>query len=192
MHKQLVRKLNSSFLSCEKDTETILKKIFIEDREHANELKRLLMINTKDCMDKNNEDYERIVTNTSLADLIREGYIRLTPKLGLPEHEEVKSYIILSFDNFTPNVSNTEHRDCVIHFDVVCHTDYWSIGDYALRPLKICGYLDGMINRARLSGIGWTNFLNCSELILDENLSGYSLIYEAVHGSDDRIPGGDN
>jgi hypothetical protein len=49
-----------------------------------------------------------------------------------------------------------------------------------------------MINRARLSGIGWTNFLNCSELILDENLSGYSLIYEAVHGSDDRIPGGDN
>ena len=33
------------------------------------------------------------------------------------------------------------------------------------------------------------NYIGCKEMVLDEILSGYTLSYRAVHGSDDRIPG---
>ena len=123
-----------------------------------------------------------------LKELRDEGYIRLEPKVKFPEHEEVKSYIIISFDNFV-ETSNTQFRDCTISFDILCHTDYWDLGNFRLRPLKIAGYIDGILNRCKLSGIGELLFANCTELVLDETLSGYTLTYTATHGSDDRIPG---
>lgn len=188
MHVNLIRELDSSFLSCEKDTETILKKLFIEDRKHSEELIRLLTINTEDCLDnKESKVYQEQIKKSSLKYLKENGYVRLAPKLIFPEHEEVKSYIIISFDNFTPNRTNPQFRDCIIHIDVICHTDCWDIGDFRIRPLKICGYIDGLLNESRLSGIGKLHFLGANQLILDENLSGYSLMFEAVHGSDDEI-----
>jgi hypothetical protein len=54
MKKDLVMKptdFTSSFLSCEKDLEAILKKLFIESQPYSDDLKRLLVINTKDCLD---------------------------------------------------------------------------------------------------------------------------------------------
>ena len=126
----------------------------------------------------------------NLSDLRKEQYIRLEPKIKFLEHEEVKSYILISFDNFTPNETNPEYRDCTVSFDVICHTDYWDIGNYQLRPIKIVGYIDGILNNAKLSGIGTFNFAGCNELILDENLSGYTLMYRAIHDvdGDDKIP----
>ena len=47
--------LESSFLSCEKDTETILRRLFIESQPHNSTLKRLLVVNTKDCLTNLNE-----------------------------------------------------------------------------------------------------------------------------------------
>jgi len=41
----------SSFLSCEKDLETILRKLFVESQPYSDKLKKLLVINTKDCLD---------------------------------------------------------------------------------------------------------------------------------------------
>mgnify|MGYP003444014135 CR=1 FL=1 len=61
------------------------------------------------------------------------------------------------------------------------------MGNYRIRPLKIAGYIDGILNEAKLSGIGTFNFLGCNELILDEDLAGYTLTYHAVHGNDDII-----
>ena len=112
----------------------------------------------------------------------------MTPKIRFPDHEEVKSYIILSFDNYLPTQTNSpEFRDSTVSFDIICHTDYWAMGNYELRPLKIAGYIDGLLNETHLSGIGTLNFMGCKEMILDENLAGYTLMYNAVHGSDDRI-----
>lgn len=192
MHYNLNKELKSSFLSCGKDTETILKKLFIEDRQHAEELKRLLVINTKDCMDISNQEYNKIVKKINIGDLIENKYIRLSPKLRMPEHEEIKSYIIITFDNFTPSL-NTEHRDNIIHIDIICHLDYWEMPDFEIRPIKIAGYIDGMLNKTKLSGIGELNFIGMNELILDENLAGYTLMYETIHSidGDDKIPGGD-
>jgi hypothetical protein len=123
----------------------------------------------------------------SLAKLRSDGYIRLEPKVKFGEHEEVKSYLLISFDNFTTNTSNPEFRDCTVSFDILCHTDYWDIGSFRLRPLKIAGIIDGLLNNSRLSGIGTFQFFSCNELVLDEVLSGYTLTYRAIHGTDDKI-----
>lgn len=191
MKRDLARlpELQSSFLSCEKDTETILRKLFVESRPYSDELKRLLVISAKDCLDnQDNPKYIEKLNNMSIAKLREEGYIKLEPKVHLPEHEQVKAYIIISFDNFTPNAKNPEFRDCNINFDVICHTDYWDIGNYRLRPLKICGYIDGLLNKSKLSGIGELFFAGGNQIILSEDLSGYSISYRAIHGTDDQIP----
>lgn len=181
--------LKSSFLSFEKDIEIILRALFVESYPHSEGLKRLLVLNTRDCLDNQESAvYKEKIKEMTLAKLIQKGYIKLNPKLRMPEHEEVKSYIIISCDNFTTNTENPYYRDCTITFDVICNLDYWDLGDYRLRPLKIIGYLDSLLDEAKLTGIGTLNFLSCNELVLSENLAGYTLSYRAIHGNDDRIP----
>ena len=178
----------SSFLSCEKDTESIIRKLFVDSKPHSDTLKRLLLINTPDCLnDMTNQVYINKIKNTSIKDLREQGYIRLEPKIKLNENEEVKSYIVISFDNFVPNATNPEFRDCIVMIDIICHTDYWDVGNFRLRPLKIAGYIDGILNECKLSGIGKFQFAGCNELMLTEELSGYCLMYTATHGSDDEI-----
>ena len=180
-------RFNSSFLSCEKDIEMILKKLFIESKPYSDILKRLLVINTKDCLEDNSEAILNKIQQTTLSQLIKDKYIRLSPKIEIEEHDEVKAYLIISSDNYTTNENNPYYRDCTITFDIICYTDYWDIGNYRLRPLKIAGYIDGILNNAKLSGIGTFNFIGCNELILNETLSGYTLSYRAIHGNDDKI-----
>ena len=119
-------KFNSSFLSYEKDVETILRKLFIESHPYSEILKRLLVINTKDCLDNTeSEIIKEKMKEMTLAKLRQEGYIKLEPKIAMPEHEEVKAYIIMSCDNFSPNKTNNPYyRDCTINFDIICHLDY--------------------------------------------------------------------
>lgn len=180
---------SSSFLSCEKDIEEILRKLFISSKPYSDILKRLLIINTKDCLD-NTESLvvAKKLEEMSLVKMRQEGYIKLEPKLKFGEHEEVKSYIIITCDNFVPNATNPHYRDCTVTFDIICHTDYWDLGDYRVRPLKIAGYIDGILNHARLSGIGTFDFMGCNQLVLNEELSGYTLMYKAIHGNDDTLP----
>lgn len=185
MHTDLNKTVKSSFLSCEKDAQLILKKLFVENPQKK-ELMKLLVINTKDCLD--NLDYNTVISEYNLTRLYREGYVALKPKLKFAEHQEIQSQIIISFDNFIQNSTNPEFRDCTVSFDIICPTDQWDIGDQRLRPLKIAGYIDGVLNQARLTGIGTFQFIGCNELIFDETLSGYTLTYMAVHGEDDKIP----
>ena len=179
---------SSSFLSCEKDIEEILRKLFVSSKPYSDYLKKLLVINTKDCLDnETSTTIQQKIADMNLAKLRQEGYIKLEPKIRLGENEEVKSYIIVSCDNFSPNATNPHYRDCTVTFDIICHTDYWDIGNYRVRPLKIAGYIDGILNKARLSGIGTLQFMGCNQLVLNETLSGYTLMYRAVHGNDDKI-----
>ena len=160
----------------------------MESHPYSEDLKRLLIINTKDCLDnKTSEVYNKYLREATLPYLVEHGFIKIVPKMLLPEHEEIKSYIIISFDNFTPS-GNPQFRDCVVHFDIICHTDYWVMNNYQIRPLKIAGYIDGILNNAKLTGIGTLNFIGCKEIAFDEVLSGYTLSYRAVHGTDDQIP----
>ena len=179
----LTKPITSSFLSCEKDTEIILRKLFIESRPYSDILKRLLVIQAHDALDKNYD-----VANYSLKKLIDDQYIVLTPRIEMQEHAQLQSYIILTFDNFTPDLNNPEFRDCQINFDIVCHNENWDLGNYRLRPYKILGYIDGILNNSKLTGIGTLHFQGTTSYIINEDYTGFVLMYQATHGSDDQIP----
>lgn len=180
------RELNSSFLSCEKDTETILKKLFVESQPHSDYLKRLLTIDAKDCLtNTTKQEYKDRIKQMSLARLVHDGFIRLQPRILMKENESVKSYLLLSFDNFVTNHSNPYYRDCIIEIDVISHISQWDIGNYCQRPIKIVGYIDTILNNSKLSGIGNLAFISCNEIVLSEEIAGYCLMYQAIHGDDD-------
>ena len=185
MQRNELPPIQSSFLSCEKDLELILNKLFIDTGKYSRWLKKLLIINTKDCLDKTITKYDDIVDEYSLADLVNKQYIRTTPRLELDEHEDVQSYLLVSFDNFTTNSVNERFRDCIINFDIICNTKQWALDGLRVRPLMIAGYIDGILNFGKLSGVGETVFLGCNELILDQNLAGYTLSYHVIHFSED-------
>ena len=182
----MTQPITSSFLSCEKDTETILHKLFIQSQPYSNILKKLLIVQAEDCL--TNPKYDSMMKEWSIKRLIDEGYIVLTPKIKQSEHEQAKARIVLSFNHFTPNATNPLFRDCTIDFDILCPLDQWQLHDYQQRPTKIAGYIDGIMNNARLSGIGTVSFLQGDLILMTPSLSGYSLSYLAIHGSDDMIP----
>ena len=68
--------IQSSFLSCEKDTELILNRLFVDGKDYSRWLKRLLIINNKDCLDKTITKYDDIVNKISIADLIAKSSLR--------------------------------------------------------------------------------------------------------------------
>ena len=182
-----IGEFEDSFLSCEKDSETIVKKLFVDSKPYSDMLKRLLLINTPDCLnDMTNPKYIEIIKKTSIQDLHDQGYLRFAPKIPFGENEKVKSYIRISFDHFTPS-GNEHFRNCIVEIDILCHPEYWDLGNFRQRPIKIAGYIDGILNKNKLSGIGTLNFAGCNEILLDENLAGYCLMYTATHGSDDYI-----
>ena len=63
MRKDLVKTqpLYSSFLSCDKDTETIIKTLFVDSKPYSDILKRLLVVNKPDCLDTENTDYQKLI-----------------------------------------------------------------------------------------------------------------------------------
>ena len=190
MQKNLAKIISpSSFQSCEKDLELVIKKIFVESKPDSDMIKRLLVINNPDCLTNlTNQAYIDAIKDLTPAALMEYGYLRVAPILEFGEHEDLKSYILITFDGFATCETNPQFRDCTVTFDIMCHTSTWKMPNYQLRPFKIMGYIDGNLNNTKLSGIGTFQFLAANELILDNELAGYSLVYAAVHGSDDKIP----
>lgn len=180
----LKKNFRSSFLSCTKDQETIWRKLFVESRPYSDKLKKLLVINAPNCLDDSQQQYQDIIRQITIKDLKDNQYIKAVPKLSFGEHEEVRSYIMLEFDDFVPT-DNPMYRDCVVSLTIICHLDYWEMDDYDLRPWKIAGYIDGILNEERLSGIGTLQFLGANQLILNEYLGGVQLRYLATHSKTD-------
>lgn len=181
----------STFLSHAEDQETIWRKLFVESRPYSDMLKKLLIINTPDCLDRTQDQYQRKIEQYSIKDLHDNQYIKATPKLSFGEHEEVKSYIMLDFDDFSPS-ENPCYRNCVISFTIISQLDYWELDDYQLRPWMIAGYVDGIMNYTRLSGIGKLQFLGAQQLVLNEYLGGVMLRYSASHSEADDSQNIDN
>ena len=159
--------------------------MFVESRPYSDKLKRLLVINTPDCLDESKLQYQEVLEHVTLDFLHDHKYLRTVPKLAFGEHEEVKAYILLEFDDFVPT-ENPHYRDCVISFSIICHLDNWELEDYKLRPYQIAGYIDGLLNETKLSGIGTLQFMGASELVMNEYLGGILLRYIATHGNEDR------
>ena len=162
----------SSFLSVEKDLDIIIQAMLANKR-----LAKLLVHNRRDALHLNlPEDF-------SPVDLIGTN-IKTVPKLYIDG--SVLSYIIISFDNFTPNATNPEFRDNIVSFDIVCHFDQWQLNDLALRPYKIAAEIDTMFDNTHLTGIGTFQFLGANQIVLNDEFAGLSLMYQAVHGGEDK------
>ena len=152
--------------------EIITNKILKNER-----LKRLLFYTTKDALDKPN------ITEDESLELFGKN-IKIIPKLYIDS--SVLNYIIISFDNFTPNATNPEFRDNIISFDIICHFDQWQLKGFQLRPYKIAAEIDSMFNGKHLTGIGDLEFLGANQLILNDEFAGFSLMYQAIHGEEDK------
>ena len=201
MRKDLIslKPIYSTFLSCDKDIQKILKTLFVQSRPHSDILKKLLIINSKDCLE-NNEEYQRVIDSFFFFVLIDKDYIRLNPKISRGTHQEVKSYIIISLDNFSPNIRNSQYRDYIINFDIVCYNDTWVLNDYKIRPLMICGYIQGILRSLtssnsknkksydadiKLTVIGKYQLIGCKQVVLNEDLSMYTLSFRGMHFTED-------
>ena len=161
----------SSFLSVEKDLEIIVKYLCKNER-----LKRLLYYTTKDAIDKPDLDDEQMIQ-------LFNKNIKLIPKLYVDG--SVLNYLIINFDNFTQN-GNPEFRDNIVEFDIICHFDQWHLKDYQLRPYRIAAEIDSMIDKTHLTGIGKLEFLGANQIILTDEYAGLCLMYQAVHGEEDK------
>ena len=174
----------SSFFSYEKNLELIVKKLFVDNPAYAENLKRLLVINKPDCLATGNEAYNELIQDYSAGRLKKEGYIRTVPRLDLKEHEDIKSYIIIMMDDFTPT-SNEKYRDCTITFFIFSEYDYAEMDNYEYRPIKIAGYVDGIMRDAKLAGIGKLQFLGAQQVPLNEYWGGVALMYVTTHGEEE-------
>ena len=162
----------SSFLSMEKDASLISNMLLRNER-----LKKLLYYTTPDCLDR------KTLTEDQSLELFGKN-IKLVPKLYVDN--SVLNYIILSFDNFTPNMTNPEFRDNIIEFDIICHFDQWQLKDFQLRPYRIAAEIDSMFDEKHLSGIGLLHFLGANQMILTDEYAGLCLMYQAIHGGEDK------
>ena len=198
----LMKPIYSSFFSCETDTEKLIRTLFVDSKPYSDKLKRLLIINNPDCLDQTNQDYQNLIDSKPLSALLSEGYVRISPKTARKEFENIKSYILIFFDDFTSNSVDPTYKDCIITFDIICYDDEWELDGLKLRPLQIAGYIDGILNsltdqnkvawqnrnsnRIKLSGMGEYSFLGLSYSALNQDISMYTMVYQAMHFTQDN------
>ena len=198
-----MRPIHSSFFSCAQDTETILKQLFVKSNPYSDRLKRLLVINNPDCLNQNNQSYQQLIDSKPLSVLRKEGYIRTNPKIARKQFQNIKSFILLTYDNFSSNAIDPKFMDCTVNFDIICYDDEWDLQNFQIRPIVIAGYIDGILNsisndnkiawqnrgsssNIKLSGMGEYYFLGLNLVVLNEDISMYTLSYRALHFTEDK------
>lgn len=162
----------SSFLSVEKDMDIIVNMILKNER-----LKKLLYYTTKDCLDKPN------LTEDESLELFGKN-IKIVPEINI--EDTLENYLIIKFDNFTPNDTNPEFRDNIIELDILCPLEACHLRDFKLRPFLIAAELDSMLEQRRLSGIGKTQFAAAATRIFNQNYFLLCLAYKVIHGEEDK------
>ena len=162
---------HSSFMSVDKDLALITERIL----KNKN-LCKILYYTDRDALDRPN------LTEEQRLGLMGKN-IKIVPKIYVDG--SVLAYIIISMDNFTPS-ANPEFRDNMITFDIVCHLDQWQLKDFQLRPYRIAAEIDSMFNNERLTGIGELHFMGASQIVLSDEFAGITLMYEAIHGGEDK------
>ena len=172
MKKEIYSYPKSSFLSTEKDMSIIVNMIMKNER-----LKKMLHYTTRNCLSMPN------LTEDESLDLFGKN-IKIVPKLYVDG--SVLTYIVVSFDNFTQNKTNSEFRDNIVEFDIICHFDQWHMKDFELRPYKIAAELDSMFNGKHLTGIGELQFLGANQIVLTDEYAGLCVTYLAIHGEEDK------
>lgn len=162
----------SSFLSVDKDMNLIVNHILENER-----LCKMLYYSSADALKR------KELTEEEKLSMFGKN-IKIVPKLTVDN--EVLQYLCIGFSNFITNPTNPEFRDHTIEFDIVCHFDQWTLGDFALRPYKIAAELDTMFDKKKFAGIGLLEFVGATPIMLTDEFGGLCLMYRTVNGEDDR------
>lgn len=102
--------------------------------------------------------------------------ILITPKI--PDDDQDKNcYIIVLLDNYVLDPKNSDFKQTVIRFDILCPMDRWLINDRSLRPYMIMNRIDTLFNEQKLAGIGNLSFEGAVRLVVSPYLAGYTLNY---------------
>lgn len=174
MYRKNYNPPKSSFLSMEKDLSIILDKILSNER-----LKKLLYYTTRNALSQPN------LTEEQSLSLIGKN-IKIIPKLFVDP--DVLNYLIITFEDFTPNSTNPEFRDSNIIFTIVCHMDQIQLEDLKLRPYRIAAELDTMFQNKHLTGIGTVQFsISPQMVVVNEEFVALRLTYSTIHGGEDKV-----
>lgn len=184
MQKNTYEYPKSSFLGMAKDTALIVDKIISNKK-----LLRLLYYTSPDCLDWGSE---KDITQEQIRDMFKprikddptSKQISNVPKIKIDKDK--KTYLRITYDAFTPNDTNTFFRDHVVEIKIVCHFENWDLNNFELRPYRIAGEIDSMLQGQHLTGIGTINFLGASQDVYDEAYGGVTLRYLAIRGEEDK------
>ena len=182
----LRKNFQRSFISHQADQEMIWRKLFVDSEGYSDILYRLLVIDQKDCLDETQAQYKELISQYNVGRLKKEGYITAVPRIQLEEHETNKTYILFEMDNMVPNGTNPEYMDSMITFTIFSNFDSWELNDYQIRPWVIAGYINGLLNGSRLTGIGKLECIGASQFAMNEHFGGVMIRYNAVHGQEDN------
>ena len=167
----------SSFLGLAKDTALLMNKIL-----NNQTVLKLMYYNRPDVL-VNRQIPD--VTSEQIKQLIANGQITNVPRIRVAP--EKNTFLVLTFDSFTPNTTNSYYRDHIVEIKILCNFDIWPLVDYEIRPYRLAGELDAMLNGAKMTGIGELNFLYAEEDLYDNVLGGITLKYLAVRGHEDEV-----
>lgn len=171
----MIVEAHSSFLGVPKDLAYILRMII----KNPN-IARLVYHNTRDCL----TNPECAVTQQQMEEMLNADQFSIIPRIYIDGIKRTK--IIIGFNNYTPNSGNSFYRDHSIEIRIITHFDLWKLTDNDLRVYRIAGEIDSMLNGAKLSGIGVTNFVSATQDVYDENFGGLTLNYYVVRGTEDK------
>lgn len=163
----------SSLLGMPKDAAIIIDRILSNPN-----LLRLLVYETRDWQSQplpNGEQIKELFTNHQISSV---------PKIKIDSKE--KTYIRLTYGTVIRNASNPEYRDNTFGIDIICHYDNWDLGDFELRPYRVAGEIDAMLDKTHLTGIGELEFVSATPYVYNEEFAGVSLTYLAVRGHEDQ------
>ena len=164
----------SSFLGMPKDTSQIINKIMSNQT-----LLKLLYYNGKDWQLKPN------LTSAQRDEMLTSRQIDNSPQILIDKED--KTYLRITFDAFTPNDTNTFYRDYIVEVKIICHFDNWHLSNYELRPYRVAGEIDAMLDNQHFSGIGILRFIGGDQDVYDQEFGGVTLRYLAIHGNEDKV-----
>lgn len=163
----------SSLLGMPKDAAIIIDRILSNPN-----LLRLLVYETRDWQS------QPLPNGDQIKELFTSHQISSVPKIKIDSKE--KTYIRLTYGTVIRNSSNSEYRDNTFGIDIICHYDNWDLGDFELRPYRVAGEIDAMLDKTHLTGIGELEFVSATPYVYNEEFAGVSLTYLAVRGHEDQ------
>lgn len=174
MKKNTYEYPKSSLLGMPKDAYLIMKKILSNQR-----VLKLLEYGVPDWESRPD------VSEEAIKEMFRTKQISSVPNIKIDKPE--KTYLRLIYGTMVRNSTNPEYRDNTFGIDIICHYDTWDLGDFELRPYRLAGEIDSMLDGTHLTGIGELEFISATPYMYDQEFAGVSLTYLAVRGNEDKV-----